>query len=186
MADKDKKTTPVPAVATAPVVEHIKTEAELVADMSAAIKSGDYKVIAKVANDLVKFQKAKEQADLEAKQKVLLVKTDLVKTAIQKALAPLVAAGELDLADGIWYTQDFSEKLVTCKLMKTAAKASSGSHAGGGGKKFNISTDELMEKFGQDSYKNGTTFKVAYDSNTDKNWRYGIREALLKLNGNIQ
>ena len=70
---KEVKDKPIQAVApaavaanTAPAVDKPKTEAELMADMMAAVKSGDYKAVAKVASDLVKFQKVKEQAELEA------------------------------------------------------------------------------------------------------------------------
>jgi hypothetical protein len=177
---EDIKGTPV-AVAEKP-----KTEAELMADMMAAVKSGDYKAVAKVASELVKFQKAKEQAELEAKQKVLAEKTIKIKAAIDKAVEKLIQSGELDAADGIWYTNDFGEKLVTCRLIKvmTKTKTTTGG-GGGGGKKFSVSTTELLEKFGSQEYKDGQTFQAAWDANTDKNWRYAIREALLKKDGLI-
>ena len=162
-----------------------KTEQELMQEMQAAVKSGDYKAVAKVASELVKFQKSKEQAEFDAKVKVLEAITEKVKVTIQKALQKMVDAGELDLADGIWYANDFGEKLVTCRLMKTAAKAKTGGGGGGGGKKFSVSTNELLEKFGDQEYKDGATFKAAWESNTDKNWRYAIREALLKKSGMI-
>jgi len=113
------------------VVEQPKTEQQLMQEMQAAVKSGDYKSVAKVAGELVKFQKAKEQLELEAKQKVLETKTLAVKAAITKALDRLISSGELDQADGIWYANDFGEKLVSCRLSKVAAKAKSG--GGGGG-----------------------------------------------------
>lgn len=191
MADNGKgKATPVtPANHTPAVVlaaEKPKTEAELMTEMQAAVKSGDYKQVAKVASELVKFQKTKEAAELDAKQKRLAAKTETVKAAILKALQPLIDRKELDDADGIWFVQDFGEKLVTVRLMKTAAKASGGGgHGGGGGKKFDVGTEELLTKFGGQEYKEGQTFQAAWDANTDKNWRYGIRTALLKLNGTI-
>ena len=188
MADKDKlKTNGAVAVAPtpAPAVEAPKTEAELMADMGRAVKAGDYKAVAKVAQELVRFQKAKEQAELEAKQKVLAERTDKVKQAIEKALKPLVDSGFLDQADGIWYAHDFGDKLVTCRLMKSAPRTARTAGGGGGGKKFSVSTTELLEKFGNDEYKDRQTFKAAWDANTDKNWRYAIRESLLKKNGNI-
>ena len=165
--------------------EKTKTEQELMHEMQAAVKSGDYKAVAKVASELVKFQKSKEQAELEAKQKVLADKTEKVKSAIQKALAKMVESGELDQADGIWYSNDFGEKLVSCRLLKTQPRAKGTGGGGGGGKKFAVSTNELLEKFGEQEYKDGQTFKAAWESNTDKNWRYAIREALLKKSGMI-
>jgi hypothetical protein len=162
-----------------------KTETELMADMQKAVKSGDYKMVAKVASELVKFQKEKEQRELEAKQKVLADKTIKVKAKLDKAVEAMIATGELDQADGIWYANDFGEKLVSCRLIKTAPRAAGKTGGGGGGKKFSVSTTELLEKFGKDEYKDGQTFQAAWDANTDKNWRYAIREALLKKNGNI-
>lgn len=163
------------------VVEQPKDETALMQEMNQAVASGDYKAVAKVAQELVKFQKAKEQAEHEAKVKALEAITLEVKDAIQKAVAKLVDAGKLDEADGIWYVNDFGENLVTCRLMKGQSKARTSS--GGGGKKFDVSTTELLEKFGNEEYKDGLTFNQAWESNTDKNWKYGIRSALLKKAG---
>ncbi len=168
---------------TATNPEKPMTEAELMAEMTKALQSKDFKLVSKVSAELVKFQKEKEAIELAAKQKVLEGKTEKVKTAITNALKKMVDSGELDDADGIWYTNDFGEKLVAVRLLKTQAKARTG--GGGGGKKFAVSTDELLEKFGAEDYKDGMSFKTAYDSNTDKNFRYGIREALLKKGGYI-
>jgi len=158
-----------------------KDESALMEEMNQAVASGDYKAVAKVAQELVRFQKAKEATELLEKQKILAGKTQVVMDIIKKALAKLVDSGELDQADGIWYTNDFGEKLVTCRLMKTATRKSGG--GGGGGKKFSVSTSELLEKFGNEEYKDGQSFQAAWESNTDKNWRYAIRESLLKKAG---
>lgn len=162
-----------------------KTEAELMAEMDKALKSKDFKAVSKVSAELVKFQKEKEAVELAAKQKVLEGKTEKVKVAIQKALQKMVEAGELDDADGIWYANDFGEKLVTVRLLKVQAKQRTSGGGGGGGKKFSVSTDELLEKFGGEVYKDGKTYKECWESNTDKNYRYAIRESLLKKGGYI-
>ncbi|MBU2051349.1 MAG: hypothetical protein KKH61_20570 [Gammaproteobacteria bacterium] len=194
MADKGIKGTPVTnGKAVAPVTpapsavaDIPKTEVQLMADMQAAVKSGDYKMVAKVASELVKFQKAKEQADMDAKLQALKLIEESVKTAIVKALQPIIDSKKLDAADGVWFGMDFGEKLTTLRLMKSSPKAKgTGGGGGGAGKKFSVSTTELLEKFGSTEYKDGQTYQAAYDSNTDKNWRYAIRESLLKKNGNI-
>jgi len=171
------------------VVEEVipVTEASLMVDMDAAVKSGDYKAVAKIAKELVQFQKAKETAEADAKSAASLAIAVKVKGVIDTALQDMIDNGELDNEDGIWYTNDFGEKLSTCRTTKTASKAAkSGGNGGGGkGKKFDIGTEELLEKFGGQEFKDGKTFAEAYKSNTDKNWRYGIREKLLKLNGDI-
>jgi len=164
------------------------SEAELLKQMQEATKSGDFKQVAKVASELVKFQKAKEQAELEAKQKALAEVTETVKAAIDKVVNGLIDSGKLDMADGVWYTNDFGDKLTTCRLMKGQAKAKSsgGNGGGGGGKKFDVDTTDLLEKFGNQEYKDGVTFNQAWEADTDKNKRYAIREKLLKLGGYIQ
>ena len=163
------------------------SEAELMAQLDAALKSKDFKAVAKVSNEIAKFQKTKEQDELTAKQKALEAITTKVKKAIQVAVKPLVDAKELDSADGIWYTQDFGEAEVICRLTRTAVrKASTGGGGGGVGKKFDVNTNDLLAKFGDRPYKeSGMTIQAAYDSNSDKNWRYAIRQTLLKANGTI-
>jgi len=161
------------------------SEAELMMQLDAALKSKDFKVVAKVSNEIAKFQKTKEQAEQAAKEAALAAVTDKVKKAIQAALKPLVDAKELDEADGVWFTQDFGERLVTCRLTKTAAKKAS-TGGGGVGKKFDVNTNDLLAKFGDRPYKeSGMTIQAAWESNTDKNFRYAIRQTLLKLNGTI-
>jgi hypothetical protein len=162
------------------------SEAELMRQLDTALKSKDFKVVARVSNEIAKFQKTKEQAELEVKQKALEAITDKVKNTIAKALKPLVDAKELDLADGIWFTQDFDEKIVTCRLTKTAARKASTGGGGGAGKKFDVNTNDLLAKFGNQPYKeSGMSIQQAWESNTDKNYRYAIRQNLLKLNGTI-
>ena len=170
--------------ATVAVEEQPKDEATLMAEMNKAVASGDYKAVAKVAQELVKAQKAKETAESAARTAVLDAKTGVVKDTIVKALQKMIDAKELDDADGIWFTFDFGEKEPTCRLMRTAVKRTGGG-GGGAGKKFSISTTEMLTKYGSDEYKDGMTYQSAWELNTDKNWRYAIRESLLKKAGII-
>jgi len=178
---------PTPAAPVADVKP--PTEAELMAQMDKAIKSGDFRAVAKIAAEIAKVQKTKETAELDAKQKFLATLTEEVKAVIDKALRPLVDAGKLDKADGIWYTQDFGEKLVACRLMKSQPKARTSTGGGGGGKKFDVATtpgSDLFEKFKAEAYKeSGMTVQQAWDSDADKNKRYAIRQWLLKRGGVI-
>jgi len=161
------------------------TEAELKAELDKAYKSGDWKAIAKVAGEIAKFEKAKESAEHEKVLKALEAITEEVKKAVQKVIQPFIDAKKLDKADGIWFVQDFGEKLVTCRLTKSAPRKA-GTGGGGGGKKFDVSTEDLLAKFGDTEYKDGVTFKAAHEATTDKNKRYAIREALLKKGGYIK
>ena len=167
------------------VEEQPKDEQTLMAEMNSAVASGDYKAVAKVAQELVKAQKSKEAAELAAKAAVLEAKVTAVKDIITKALQKMIDAGELDMADGIWYTFDFGDKEPTCRLARTATRKAGSGGGGGAGKKFSISTPTLLETYGGDDYKDGMTYQQAWDSNADKNWRYAIRESLLKKGGYI-
>lgn len=168
------------------VVETVApTEAELMAQLETAMKSGDFKAVAKVASAVDKLRKSQEQVEREAKEAVLATITEKVKITIAKALKPMVDGGELDQADGIWYSNDFGEKLVTCRLVKSAPRKTGGTGGGGAGKKFSVTTNDLLAKFGTQEHKDGISFNQAYESNTDGNFRYAIRQKLLKLGGYI-
>lgn len=160
------------------------TEAELMAELEAALKSKDFKAVAAASRKLDQAVKAKEKAELDVKRAALDAMIDKVKEAITKAVKPLVDNGSLDAADGVWYSYDFGEQAPTVRLMKTAAKGTR-TGGGGGGKKFDISTDDMLTRHGTEEYKDGLTFAQAYESSTDKNWRYGIRQKLLKIEGVI-
>jgi len=166
------------------VEEQPKTEQELMAEMNSAVASGDYKAVAKVAQELVKAQKTKEAAELAAKAAVLDAKVNTVKDTIMKSLSKMVEAGDLDMADGVFFNWDFGDKEPSCRLTKAAVRKA-GSGGGGAGKKFSISTPAMLETYGADDYKDGMTYQQAWNSNADKNWRYAIRESLLKKGGYI-
>jgi len=160
------------------------TEGELMAQLETALKSKDFKAVAAASRKLDTAVKAKEKAELDAKRAVLDQMGEKVKTAISKAVKTIVDSGELDAADGIWYSYDFGEQAPVVRLMKSAPRAVRAG-GGGGGKKFDISTDDMLGRHGQEDYKDGLTFQQAYESSTDKNWRYAIRQKLLKLEGVI-
>ena len=185
--DKGKKHEQTAASITAelPAQEPVTQEpsqAELMAQLKAALDKGDFKAVAAVSRKIDGMTKATEKAELEAKRAAVEAMQESVKAAIVEAITPLVDSGELDKADGIWFSYDFGEQ-PTVRLLKTQTKTRTG--GGGTGKKFDISTEDMLAKHGQEDYKDGLTFKVAYDQNTDKNWRYAIRQKLLKLEGII-
>ncbi len=184
MVDKvNEKTDVVEAEAVAPP-EPVKelTEDELMAELKKALDSKDFKAVAAASRKLDSAVKTKEKAELEVKRAALDAITDEVKGAISKAVKALVDSGKLDAADGIWYSYDFGEQAPTVRLMKSAPRATR-TGGGGGGKKFDVSTDEMLGRHGSEQYKDGITFQQAYESSTDKNSRYAIRMKLLKLEG---
>jgi len=161
------------------------TKQELMAQLQTALTAGDYKEVTRVSRLIDQKERASEKAELETKRKELEQMSESVKAVLVETVQPMVDSGQLDKADGIWFAWDFGEPAPSVRLMKTATRTP---RAGGGGtgKKFGVSTDSLLEKYGAEPYKEtGMTFKAAYDSNTDKNWRYAIRQALLKKDGII-
>ena len=171
----------------APVTEPAPepTEAELMAALEAALKSKDFKAVAAASRKLDTAVKAKEKAELDEKRKALDAMIESVKDAISKAVKPLVDSGKLDAADGIWYSYDFGEQAPVVRLMKSQPKARTSGGSGGGGKKFDISTEDMLTRHGQEEFKDGMNFQVAYESSTDKNWRFAIRRKLLQKEGLI-
>lgn len=179
-----KETKEQPVASEQPVVEQ-PTKEQLMVEMKSAMTSGDWKLVSQVSRKIDIMTKAVEKAELEAKRAVLDQMVEVVKAAYIEFRTPLVDSGQLDAADGIWIADDFGEVSPTVRLMKSTARAP---RAGGGGtgKKFDVSTDAMLSKYGVEPYKDtGQTFQQAYESNTDKNFRYAIRQALLKKDGII-
>lgn len=159
------------------------TKESLMAEMQTAMAAGDWKLVTQVSRKIDQIVRAEEKAELDAKRAALEAIKDTVGLTILEAVKPLIDSKQLDAADGIWFSWDFGETEPTVRLMKSQAKARTG--GGGTGKKFDVSTEALLEKYGAEEYKDGMTFKEAWDSNTDKNWRYAIRTKLLKKDGII-
>ena len=183
---KDKPSEPIteePIAQEQPTPEPL-TQEQLMAQLQTALTAGDYKAVATVSRQIDQRVRAGEKAELDAKKAELDAMCEGVKDVLMGAITPLVESGQLDKADGVWFSYDFGEQAPTVRLMKTTTRAP---RAGGGGtgKKFDISTEDMLSKHGEEVYKDGVTFRYAYNSNTDKNWRYAIRNKLLKLEGII-
>lgn len=106
-----------------------------------------------------------------------------VHAATQEAL--------LAQAEGVWFSVDFGMALKTMALYKTTEKKPrTGGGGGGKGKKYDISSDAMLEKHKSEVFKDGVSFEVAnseaekLESKSEKgNAKYQIRKALLKLEG---
>lgn len=167
------------------MIDETKTKDQLLVDLKAALNTGDFKAVAKVSRDIDKIVQGEEKAEKEAKVAALVGITEDVRKALDKAADKFIEAldpATLEAMDGIWYARDFEEALTTCRITKGSAKKSGGS--GGGGKKFTISTSELMQKHGSELMgDSGKTFQEAYDEDTGGNSRYKVRMKLLKAEG---
>jgi len=158
-----------------------KSKKQLLSEMKQAMDSGDFKAVSKVSSEIAKIVATEEKAEKDAKLAAIEGLTKDVKSRFDGLVADLNREGLLDGCDGVWYSNDFGEKLTTCRLLKGATRKAGG---GGGGKKFNITTNELLAKHGSEMMgDSGVTFQEAYDANTDGNSRYKVRMKLLKAEG---
>ena len=115
--------------------------------------------------------------------------TTTVRKAVEKLIDDKVKAGELDLADGLWITWDFEAVREvginpSVRLVKTAkTRKSSGT---GGGQRFSIGWKDLLSKYGSEMYKDsGLTCMEKWNESAEKNSRYQVRMAMLKLDGQV-
>jgi len=160
----------------------VKTKDQLLAELQKAMDAAEWKTISTISSQIAKLVSAEANAEREAKQTALKGITEKVMRAIEKAVKPFIDSNDLDIADGVWYSHDFGEALTDCRLLKSVKVAKAG--GGGGGKKFDIKTSELLEQFGATLVGDtGKTFTESYAENTDGNFRYGLRNKMLKLAG---
>ena len=219
MADKNKQAEVVVEV-EADVKVEAPTIEQLQAQITDAATNKDYKLVSKLAQQLVKTEADVKAKELKAKQDALAAITGEVGKLFNSLVGMLtsgqavdfetatnfqekieaIKGTELDAADGVWYSNDFgveSGHAVNIKLMKGSTKAASGerkSSGGGVGKKFDVTTEEMIAEVGEDAvFGDGTngsikagsayaglTTKEAWDKSSDKNWRYTMRTYLLK------
>ncbi len=164
--------------------EQVKSQDELLAEMKVATDAGDWKAVSKISSAIAKMVAVGEKAEKDAKLEAIKGLTEKVKATIDKAVQKIVESGELDAAEGIWYVNDFGEKLTSCRLLKSAQRKGGG---GGVGKKLSITTTDLLKDYGDQVIEGGDlagmTFKAAYEGNTDGNFRYKLRMKMAKLAG---
>ena len=197
------ETPPVATTPTVPVKDYEPTE-EQKKQLAEALAKGDFKTVTTIskaiASEQAKVEKSKREAGKgeEEQKKQLLIATTL---AMKDRIVELIKRSKdtdnadyllnMDKADCVVFKWNFTDadNLVECKLFKSAARpAGTKSTGGGAGKKYFVRTEELLAKYGEYIFKEetGQTFKEAWDSNSDGNWRYGIRVKLLKLEGVIK
>lgn len=164
--------------------EKVYTLEELAGQLNDAIAKGEYANVSKIARSIAKLQATKDKAEAEAKTNAVMAICETAKKKIDGLIQKLIDSGDLanEAVDGVWYSNDFGETHSSCRLLRKAARTSTG---GGGGKKFEDKTSDLLAKFGDQPMKEGEaeTCQEAYDASTDGNSRYRVRRRLLKLAG---
>jgi len=175
-----------PAVSTPPIPPPTteQTPAEMLATLSEAVINQDYATVIKLAGIINKAQKSAEEAQHNAKLEALKDVNVRIQAAIENAIAPLISEVEALGGDGIWFLNDWGEGLTDTRCLKVVAKPARTRTTGvGSGKKFDISTTELLIAHGSTDYKDGLTFQQFFDGHTDGNDRYLLRTKLLKIAG---
>lgn len=162
------------------------TREELEMQLGQALAAKDYSAVAKVSAKLSRFQADIDKAEREAKEKALADITNRVKSAIEGALKRFIDRGDLNGADGVWYSYDFGDTLSTCRVLKPTATKTVRHSNGGAGKKFDVKTEDMLTRHGAEVWKDGITYQAQWDSSTEKNNRFGVRTALLKLEGFVK
>lgn len=167
-------------------------KAQLLADLQSALDKGEFNEVAKVSREIAKVEAEARRAEVEALQEMLAETTEKVRGILDKAVAKMKDAGDLEGADGVWYSNDFSGTDVSgIKLLKLAPRKTGKGTQGDTTRKFSIKTEELLAQFGGEiipeggklSAYAGQTYQQAYDASTEGNHRYQVRTALLKLGG---
>ena len=157
------------------------TEAELKVELNKAMASGDLSLVMKLAGQLRKLLGDSEKQEYEAKKAALVkiekeveaVVTKGVEVIWDKVSDKIVDSG----GDGLWF--NFENGAVT-GLRLTERKARTG---GGGGvpKKFDMTSAQMLELYGDEEYKDGVTFESAWASaKGDKNATFAVRKGLIK------
>lgn len=188
---------PAPSLAApAPVYEPTVEQKQ---QLAAALAKGDFKTIATISKAIAaeqsKGQKStRELAKIaeEAKKQALAQTTIIVKDMLVDHINQMrrTVAG-MDKADCVVFKWNFTDadNLIECRLFKSTPRPAGKSTGGGGGatKKYAVKTEDLLDKFGDDLYdeQSGKSFREAWDSDSNGNWRYGVRVKLLKKEGVI-
>jgi hypothetical protein len=157
------------------------TPEQLMAQMQEAFAKGDMAAILKIASEAKKGQKAKEDAELEGKKAQITDLTEQVKVAIQgivdrfgPSITTLVGEKKAKIS------AEWSAESPDLKVTILKGGTGGGTRKSGGvPQKVNIKTEDLLEKYGADEYKDGVTFKEAWEASTDKNKRFAIRKKLI-------
>jgi hypothetical protein len=191
---------------TVPVAP-VKSQDELKAEMAKAYAANDFLAVSKIskllAADQISAEKAKRDEALKGRAEL----TSKSKAKWDVFAQKMIDSGAYDGCDGIWYTKDFgSTDSSLCLFKEQKTKRAAGESKGGGaGKKFAITTKELLNKYGNQvvgdsagtemvymvdgkkvEWSAETTWNEMNSKSTNGNWNYfKVRKPLLKLEGLI-
>lgn len=159
-------------------------QAKLLSELEQAKLDGDWKLLAVKAKALADYQTKLEALEHEAIQNELMDVANELKASFVATINKAVVDGKLDTAELVSFSWDMTSPLNTLTVSLLKAKATSRKASSTGyGKKFIETTESLLETHGHESFKDGLTFKEAWDAKADKNSRYAVRKKLTNLYG---
>lgn len=164
-------------------VKVVKSEEELLKELQAAMAEGNMKKVIEVAGELkrAKGEYEKKERDATVAKANSLAKemegpfSDFLLNWLEKIEA-VVPKEKISVV-----CKYEADKPIEIKLSKTMPKLNKTSVLTAPAHKFELSTEQLLEMYGEESYKKDdpTTFKAAYAASTDKNHRFSVRKALI-------
>jgi len=188
------------------IITPVRTAEIVDVEFKAAVDAKDYALIAKLSREMAKLQADAEKAKREQALAGRAELTDKVKAKVDAFMQKLIDSKVLDGCEGIWYANDFGSTETSLRLFadeRPKRKSSGTGTSTGSGKKFSVTTKELLEKHGNEvvgesagkelsytvngvaiSWTVDTTWNEMSQKSTNGNWQYyKVRVPLLKLEG---
>lgn len=178
LAMEDSKAEADAKLAQQPADEQTK----LMDELATAHLHQDWKLLAVKAKALADYQTKLDALELDAKQSKLIGIADKLKLTIDKLVSDMLDDVAIEMMDGVWYEHSWVDASSSIRLLAKQATQRKASTTGYG-KKFVETTESLLEAHGHEEYKDGLTFKEAWDAKADKNSRYGVRKKLTEKYG---
>jgi len=160
-----------------------------------AVASRDMALVKRLAGEIDKRDKVAEREHLDANKELIVelalkVKSKLIETS-KKFEADIKELVGNDKAR-VKFEYDFANELDTTIAISKGPIAGARRASGGGTpQRYEKGTPGMLAEFGEQPFKkdgedSGMTLQEAWNSNTDGNFRYKIRQQLVKLDMSSQ
>lgn len=179
------------------------TKDQLFEELGKAYEAKDFKLMGKLSSLVTKAEQVEEKTKKDALLAELVATTIEVRKTLTTTVNKMIESGRLDGAEGIWFAWDFGDKEEVginpaCRLIKSGKK-SSGTSEGSSASSYIANpakSSDLLAQVGDEVLFEedttvtidkkeqvipaGTTYRQAYDHDTNGGWRNRVRMALLK------
>lgn len=158
--------------------------------LQAAAAKGDWKAVIELGSQLKKSQNEADKARQEANKGKIIelsakVKAELIKVSkrFEDVITDLVGEDKARVKFEYDFSNELDSVIAITKGPVGGAKRASG---GGTPQRYEKSTHDLLEAYGDQPFlKNGEasgqTLQQAHDSSTEGNFRFKVRQQLIKL-----